>query len=127
MEISVKLPNNLYQDISQLAQAQKKSVTAIIKNAVRQAVIEDAQTMERPLADCSDNEVLALANLKMPEEQADRQSELLYKNQADTITPLERNELEGLTMIYQLGNLRKSQGIAEAVLRGLIKSPDDLP
>lgn len=126
MEISVKLPNNLYQDISHLAEAKKKSVATIIQHAVRKAVAEDAQALERPLADCSDDEILAVANLKMPGEQADRQSELLYKNQAGTITPLERNELEGLTMIYQLGNLRKSQGIAEAVLRGLIKAPDDL-
>ena len=126
MEISVKLPNNLYQDISHLAQAKKKSVAAIIKQAVRKAVTEDAHIVERPLADCSNSEVLALANLKMPEEQANRQSKLLYKNQADTITPLERNELEGLSLIYQMGNLRKSQGIAEAVLRGLIKKPDDL-
>jgi predicted transcriptional regulator len=126
MEISVKLPNNLYQDISHLARAKKKSVATIIKNAVRKAVIEDSETLERPLAGCSDEEVLAVANMKMPKEQADRQSELLYKNQADTLTPLERNELESMILIYQFGNLRKSQGIAEAVLRGLIKTPDDL-
>lgn len=133
MEISIKLPNTLYQDISHLAQAKKKSVAAMIQHAVRQAVTESEQDLElvgefpeRPLAGCSDDEVLAVAKLKMPDEQAERQSELLYKNQAGTITPLERNELEGLTMIYQLGNLRKSQGIAEAVLRGLIKTSDDL-
>ena len=126
MEISVTLPDNLYQDISALAQAKKKSVTEIIKNALRKAVMEDSETVERPLVNCSDSEVLALANLKMPTEQAARQSELLYKNQADTLTPLERNELDGLIFVYQMGNLRKSQGIAEAVLRGLIKTPDDL-
>jgi hypothetical protein len=31
-----------------------------------------------------------------------------------------------LINIYQIGNSRKSQGIREAVLRGLIKTPDDL-
>ena len=126
MEISVKLPDNLYQNVSALAQAKKKSVAEIIKNAVKKAVAEENEILERPLADCSDSEVLALANMKMPKEQAERQSELLYKNQADTITPLERNELEGLIFVYQIGNLRKSQGIAEAVLRGLIKTPDEL-
>jgi metal-responsive CopG/Arc/MetJ family transcriptional regulator len=126
MEISVKLPNNLYQDVSQLAQAKKKSVAEFVKNAVRKAVAEESETLERPLADCSDAEVLAVANMKMSKEQADRQSELLYKNQADTLTPIERNELESILLVYQVGNLRKSQGIAEAVLRGLIKTPDDL-
>lgn len=126
MEISVKLPNSLYQDISHLARAKKKTVAEVIKNAVKKAVAEDAETIERPLADCSDKEVLGLANMKMPKDQAERLSKLLYKNQADTLTPIERNELEGLTFVYQIGNLRKAQGIAEAVLRGLIKTPDDL-
>ena len=126
MEISVKLPNNLYQDVSALAQARKKSVATIIKNAVKKAVAEGTETIERPLIACSNSEVLALAKMKMSKEQSDRQSELLYKNQADTLTPLERNELETLIFVYQIGNLRKSQGIAEAVLRGLIKTPDDL-
>lgn len=126
MEISVNLPDSLYQGVSNLAKTKKKSVGEIIKSAVRKAVAEEAENLERPLAGCSDAEVLAVANLRMSKRQATRQSELLYKNQADILTPLERNELEGLTMVYQLGNLRKSQGIAEAVLRGLIKSPDDL-
>lgn len=126
MEISVKLPDDLYQGVSQLAKTKKKSVATIIKNAVRKAVNEESETLERPLAECSDDEVLALANLKMPKDQAERQSELLYKNQANTLTPLERNELEALLNVYQMGNLRKSQGIYEAVLRGLIKTPDDL-
>lgn len=126
MEISVKLPDNLYRGVSRLAKTKEKTVAAIIKNAVRKAVSEEAQTLKRPLIDCSNDEVLAVANMKMPKEQADRQSELSYKNQADALTPLERSELESLILVYQYGNLRKSQGIAEAVLRGLIKTPDDL-
>ena len=45
MEISVKLPNDLYRDVSHLAQAKKKSVAEIIKNAVRKAVAEDAEVL----------------------------------------------------------------------------------
>lgn len=126
MEISVKLPNNLYEDVSNIARAKKKSVAEFVKNAVKKAVAEESGVLERPLADCSDAEVLTIANLKMSQEQSKRQSELLYKNQADTLTPLERNELESMLLVYEVGNLRKSQGIAEAVLRGLIKTPDDL-
>lgn len=59
MEISVKLPNGLYEDVSHLARTKKKSVAEIIKNAVRKAVSDDAETQERPLIDCSDAEVLA--------------------------------------------------------------------
>ena len=126
MEISVKLPNNLYQGVSHLAKTKKKSVATIIKNAVRKAVIEESQTLERPLADCSDEEVLALANMKMSEAENKRMSNLLDKQREETITPLERNELDALFRVYQAGNLRKAQGISEAVQRSLIKTPDDL-
>ncbi len=55
-----------------------------------------------------------------------RMSELLEKQSEEMITPLEKNELDALLRVYQVGNLRKSQGIYEAVQRGLIKTPDDL-
>ena len=38
----------------------------------------------------------------------------------------ERNELDALMVVYQMGTLQKAQGIYEAFLRGLIKTPDDL-
>ena len=82
--------------------------------------------MTRPLADCSDSEVLGLANMKMSEAENNRMSELLDKQSEATITSLEKNELDALLRVYQVGNLRKSQGIYEAVQRGLIKTPDDL-
>ncbi len=129
MEISIKLPNNLYQNVSALAQAKKKSVAEIIKSAVRKAVLEASEAPEvsaRPLADCSDEEVLALARMKMSAAENKRLSALLGKQGEAMITPLERNELEALLRVYQVGNLRKAQGIAEAVQRGLIKTPDEL-
>ena len=126
MEVSVKLPNSLYQGVSHLAESKKKSVSEIIKNAVQKAVAEDSETLERPLADCSDEEVLALANMKMSETENFKMSDLLKKQREEIITPLERNELAVLFRVYQVGNLRKSQGIVEAVLRDLIKTPDDL-
>ncbi|CAN5663383.1 hypothetical protein BH20ACI4_BH20ACI4_08430 [soil metagenome] len=126
MEISVKLPDGLYKNVSHLARAKKKTVAEFVKNAVRKAVDEEAETLERPLADCSDEEVLFLANMKMSETENARMSELLGKQREETISPLERNELDALFRVYQVGNLRKSQGIYEAVERGLIKTPDDL-
>lgn len=126
MEISVKLPDNLYQHVSALAQAEKKSVAEIINNAVCKAVLEAAETLERPLADCSDEEVLTLARMTMSAAENKRLSELLDKQREETITPLERNELEALLRVYQVGNLHKAQGIAEAVERGLLKAPADL-
>lgn len=126
MEISVKLPNNLYEDVSNIARAKKKSVAEFVKNAVKKAVAEETEVLERPLADCSDAEVLAIANMKMSEPENRRLSELLDKQREEAITPLERSELDALFRVFQFGNLRKSQGIYEAVQRGLIENPDDL-
>ena len=126
MEISVKLPNSLYEDVSHLARAKKKSVAEIIKNAVRKAVSDDAEIMERPLIDGSDEEVLLLANMRMSEAENHRYSQLMESQREGKLTTIERNELDALFRVYQVGNLRKSQGIAEAVARGLIKTPDDL-
>ena len=126
MEISVKLPESLYEGVSNLAKTKKKSVGEIIKNAVKKAIAEEAETLERPLAGCSDDEVLAIANMKMSKTENKRMSELLDKQREETITPLERNELDAMFRVFQYGNLRKSQGLYEAVQRGLIKTPDDL-
>ncbi len=126
MEISVKLPESLYKNVSQLARSKKKSVSEFVKNAVRKAVAEETETLERTLIDCSDEEILALANMKMSEAEDARMSELSEKRREEMITPLEKNELDVLFRVYQVGNLRKSQGIYEAVQRGLIKTPDDL-
>lgn len=126
MEISVKLPISLYENVSALAEARKKSVAEIIKNAVRKAVLEASETDERPLANCSDEEVLALARMKMSAAENQRMSKLLIRQREEIITLLERNELEALLRVYQAGNLRKAQGIAEAVQRGLLKTPADL-
>lgn len=48
MEISNKLSNSLYQNVSLLAKTKKKSVGETIKNAVKKVVTEDAETLERP-------------------------------------------------------------------------------
>lgn len=126
MEVSVKLPDGLYENVSYLARAEKKSVAEFIKNAVRKVVAEDSGISDRPLANCSDEDVLTLANMKMSEAENSRFSELMDKQREETITPLERNELDVLFRVFQVGNLRKSQGIAEAARRGLIETPDDL-
>lgn len=74
----------------------------------------------------TDEAILALANLKLPKEQANRMSELSDLEQRGAISIVGRSELEMYLEIYNNANLRKAHGIAEAVKRGLIASPDDL-
>ena len=78
------------------------------------------------IASWTDEAVLALANLKIPKEQADRMSVLLERLDEGRITDAEERELEVYTELSQIATLRKAYGIAEAVKRKLISSPADL-
>ena len=91
MEISVHLPNSLYQNVYALAQARKKSVAEVIKSAVRKAVLENsleweeqAKMIAQSIRVCSDKEVLALAHLQLPEDE--RLKHLFEKNRESVLT-----------------------------------------
>ena len=125
MEISLKLPNNLYNDVSHLAQTKKKSVGEIIKKAVKKAVAEDAsdfeeqaKIIEQSIKFCSDKEVLELANLQIPDDA--RLSYLFEKNRESVLTKKEQIELTKAVELSRINDLRKAFGIIEAQKRGLI-------
>ncbi len=124
MEITLNLPEKTYQDIAMVAKKSKRKVIELIVDVVEEKYSK--QSLERPLANLSNEEVLALANLQMPEKQSKRHSELLYKNQAGTIKPQEKQELEFFQQVYGVTLARKTDGIYEAVQRNLINSPEIL-
>lgn len=124
MEVTLSLPEKVYRDISTVAKKSKRKVADLIIDVVEEKY--SSKPLERPFADYSDEEVLALANLQMPKKQSERHSKLLYKNQAGTLTPEEKKELDFFQQVYGVALLRKAEGIYEAVQRNLIKSPDDL-
>jgi len=66
-----------------------------------------------------DSEVIELANLKMDAVQNQRLGELQVKGKNTGLTEAEGYELLVLISIYQMGQLRKSMALAEAVKRGL--------
>ncbi len=124
MEISVNLPNNLYQSISQLAHAKKKSVGEIIKNAVKKAIVEEAndfeeqaKIIEQSIKFCSDKEVSDLANLQLPDD--NRLNYLFEKNRESVLTKKEQIELTKAVELSRINDLRKAFGIVEAKKRGL--------
>ena len=68
----------------------------------------------------SDDEVLALAHMMLPEAQQEELSDLLYEQSESLITEAGRIRLVELTEIYKDGLLRKSEAIVVAVQRGLM-------
>ncbi len=126
MEISVKLPNGLYEDVSHLAEIKQKSIAEVIKNAVRKAVAEDsidfeeqAKLIKQSIKFCSDKEILKLANLQFPNN--DRLSYLFEKNRESVLTSKEHTELTKAVEASRISDLRKAFGIVEAKKRDLIK------
>lgn len=124
MEITLELPEKIYQDVSSIAKKSKRKVVDLIVDVVEEKYSSDVS--ERPLKDLSNSDVLALANLQMPEKQSERHSELLYKNQAGTITNEENLELDFFQQVYGVALARKTDGIFEAIQRNLIKNLSEL-
>ena len=124
MEVTITLAENVYHDFQQLAEKSSRRVDEVIAEKVQATALVDAE--EDLLATRSDEEILALANLKLPKAQARRVSQLVDRQQSGLMTSAEKVELDIYTELYQIGNLRKARGIVEAVKRGLVHSPGDL-
>ncbi len=75
-------------------------------------------TLYPPVNSLSDGEVRDLARLKLSLDQNDRLGDLQAKGKGSELTEMERYELLALLQVYQLGQLRKSEAIAEATKRG---------
>jgi hypothetical protein len=120
MEITLQLPEKIYQNVSIIAERSKRKVADLIVDSVQEKYSINS------LANLANEEVLALAKLQMPKKQSDRHSELLYKNQAGTLKPSEKQELDFFQQVYGVALSRKTDGIYEAIQRNLISSPADL-
>ncbi len=74
---------------------------------------------ESELKSLSDEEVLALTDLRWEPVRSEELSDLLYDQQAATLEAEGRQRLANLMHLYGCDMVRKSQGLAEAVRRGL--------
>ena len=126
MEVTLNLPENIYRNFTELAEKKHRRVEEVIADKLQNDFSADSVGFEETVAAWSDEDVLALANLKLPKEQANRMSELSDLQQRGLMNNVEKSELEMYLEIYNNANLRKAHGIAEAVRRGLVTSPDDL-
>jgi hypothetical protein len=97
------------------------SVANISHQRVEDVLVEWLETTvaEKPVQLLSDEEVLALAELKFTQAEQARFSYLLDGNREGELTAEERDELDRMMYVYERGLLRKSQALREAVIRGL--------
>lgn len=126
MEVTLNLPENIYQNFSKLAEKKHRRVEDVIADRLQDDFSAETIDFKESVATWTDEDVLALAGLKLPKEQASRMSELSDREQRGLINAVEKSELDLYLEIYNNANLRKAYGIAEAFKRGLITSLDDL-
>ncbi len=124
MEVTLNLPDNIYQNFQKIAKMSSRRIDEVIAEKIQTEYVPDGHLEN--LETWSDEDVLALANLKLPKAQSDRMSKLLDLQQRGKIRTAEKRELEVYTELYQIATLHKAQGCLEAVNRGLIKTPADL-
>ncbi len=126
VEVTLTLPENLVEYAKRLGGATQRDVAAILADALEMLLptLENLPegSSNPSVSSLSDAEVLALGNSKMDAVQNQRLGELQQRGKTIGLTEAERYELLALLQIYQLGQLRKSEALAEAVQRSL-RSP----
>ncbi len=120
-QITISLPDDLYQGVSSFAQLLGKDIRDVLTETIALSLSPIAtQTKVRtPVTALGDREVLELAELKMQPQDDPRLGELLARQEEGVLTIPEQSELLGLMQGYQEEWLRTTQARCEAVKRGL--------
>jgi predicted transcriptional regulator len=116
-QITLNLPDEVYQQAELLAQQRQRSVSEILVETLEIFLLPSA----KPVSALSDSEVIALTQLRLQPFQEQRLNELLDRQQSGTITSVEHEELQALIHIYEARLLRQAQSLNEAVRRGLLE------
>lgn len=125
MEVIFTLPNNLIKQAQSFGRVTKRNVETVLADTLEmmwpawEALLNRGDYPE--IETLSDEEVGTLADSKMDATQNERLGELQVRGKTEGLTASEQFELLILMHLYQIGQLRKSEGLAEAVRRGLRK------
>jgi hypothetical protein len=121
-EVTLNLPEPLIAHAQKLGLATQRNLDTVLTDTLAMLWLtleEIPGTSEPPVSELSDNAVLELADSKMNEAQNQRLGDLQTKGKTAGLTDAERYELLALLQIYQLGQLRKSEALVEAIHRRL--------
>lgn len=120
-QITLTLPDDILQKAELWAKRSGRPVGDLLAETIELSMrpLGSPHREERPPTNWTDQEVLANADLEMPDDEDKRLSDLLDRQKAGLLANGEQAELVGLMELYQLGLLRKAQALREAVRRGL--------
>lgn len=121
MEVTLNLPDKLYNQAAWLAQLLNRDVPIVLSETIENALSPLGSSALRltPVKELSDYDLLAAADLMMEAEQGNRMGVLLERQQAGDLSEPERREIAALTQVYHENLVRKAQAMGEAIRRGL--------
>ncbi len=119
VQVTLTLSDNLVQRAQWWAARTGQDVAEIVARAANLSLPSLEGETAADLDALTDIQILTLTHLQMDPAQDARLSILLERQQAATLTPDERTELEELMLHYEIGLLRKAEALAEAVRREL--------
>ncbi|MBX3012899.1 MAG: hypothetical protein KF832_15395 [Caldilineaceae bacterium] len=126
IKVTLDLPNSVIEHAKLYSQSTESTLEDVLTDSLEilwpRLDNPSLDKLYEDVAALSNKEVIDLANLKMNPEQNERLGDLQAKGKAERLTQTEQIELLAFMQIYRLGLLRKAQGLAEAVRRGL-RSP----
>jgi len=124
-QITVTLPDSLVEQVKYFGQVTQRDITSVLADTLEMMWPSWELAFKKqphPIVEqLSDTEVVALAEAKMDSQQVERLGKLQTKGKTEGLNSSEQFELLLLLHFYQVGQLRKSQALAEAVRRGIRK------
>ncbi|BAF99869.1 hypothetical protein [Microcystis aeruginosa] len=122
-QITINLPVSLLESAQCLGKATERELSEVLIDTL-EIILPTFNNLSAvgnhlEVSNLLDSEVIELANSKMDAVQNQRLGELQAKGKNTGLTEAEGYELLVLISIYQMGQLRKSIALAEAVKRGL--------
>ncbi len=124
VEVTLSLPENVVESAQRLGDATQRDVAKVLADTLAMLLpvwenLPDSNVYS-PVSSLSERELLALADSKMDAVQNQRLGELQAKGKTVGLMSAENYELLALIQVYQIGQLRKSEALAEAFKRGLL-------
>jgi hypothetical protein len=123
VQVTLDIPDKLLAKAERYGDITQQDLGGVLADALEIVLpmIDDTpdSILNLPIKSLSDEDVLKLADSKMDVQQNQRLGDLQSKGKTLGLSAAERYELMALLQIYQLGQLRKSEALAEAVSRGL--------
>ena len=122
IEVTLQLPNSLYERAQQWAAVTRQDLDAALTDALAVALspLPTSPELEIPVETLTDEQLLAETRRQMPPERGRRLSELSARRREGVLSVEDQQEVLALAQLYQRLWLRQAEALAEAARRGLI-------